>query len=931
MSKYCECWLRPRCGRVTALKAKFIVKGPPVKQKIRMLPEALKKELESQLEAMLAAGAIRPSKSPWGSAPVFVKKKATGEWRLCLDYRQVNKRMTPDAYPLPLVWENLQIAAHHRYYSCLDCQWGFWNVPLEEESKPFTAIVTHKGTFEFNVIPFGIKNSPGEFQRAMDTIFGDLYSKGVLCYIDDLVIYANSKNEHDTLLEDVLRRCTEGGLYLKLKKSAFLQPEVSLLGHRVGLEGIRPDDAKVAAIQQARAPRSKEELRSFLGTASYLRRFVPCYSELSAKLDDLLRKNVPFVWETVHEEAFERLKAEICDQVLLGAPRGIGPMIIVADASTRAVGCALLQIQEGEPVLLEFGAKKFTKAEEKWDTREREAYAVKWSLEKFHDYVKASRVIVITDHESLRWMDKASSGKVQRWALYIQQYDVQIVHVAGKHNVIADWLSRSVPDDEEDAEIERIGVPCLPAAEEKISPKLFAPYVPREHQFKQGYQSMPAADSRLTFEGPDGMRYGLRTGKLYVPPGLRETILYWFHASRYGGHCGANRTLRRVANWVWWPGMASDVRKFVGGCLICARHAPTQARTLRGLLEKPRPLQLISLDHVGPREWNGEMKYYLVCIDHATRFVVAVTLDEVSATSTRKALEERWINIFQAPDGILTDRGAVFREKRFQEYITQELCAYHVFSSAYYPQGNGINEASHKGLEASIAAVAELRGEHFDRVLQDAVAVHNATPHSALGESPFKAMFGFEPTLPGWQRYRVSDDSATLAASRAERSHRMMMRARLAAERLRLDKDEEVSMGDVVVHQLSNYERSRSRPAGSSSEAYSPKWSLPCRVTAVRAGVVECEPVGCPGARRQVPKSQLKILKGAVPECLVRLNLSLIERENPRFPKPFIMQRPTCATAIPWKELLREEEESAKTKKAKIEEENQLRPGGLDG
>ena len=140
---------------------------------------------------------------------------------VCLDYRQVNKRMTPDAYPLPLVWENLQIAAHHRYYSCLDCQWGFWNVPLEEESKPFTAIVTHKGTFEFNVIPFGIKNSPGEFQRAMDIIFGDLYSKGVLCYIDDLVIYANSKNEHDKLLEEVLRRCTEGGLYLKLRKSSF--------------------------------------------------------------------------------------------------------------------------------------------------------------------------------------------------------------------------------------------------------------------------------------------------------------------------------------------------------------------------------------------------------------------------------------------------------------------------------------------------------------------------------------------------------------------------------------------------------------------------------------------------------------------------------------------------------------------------------------
>ena len=155
--------------------------------------------------------------------------------------------------------------------------------------------------------------------------------------------------------------------------------------------------------------------------------------------------------------------------------------------------------------------------------------------------------------------------------------------------------------------------------------------------------------------------------------------------------------------------MAADVRHFVGQCLVCLRHHPTQAKTLRGLLEKPLPLQLISLDHVGPRKWANQTVFYLVMIDHATRFMMATPMEVVSGAATKRALEERWVAVFQAPEAILTDRGSVFREKEFQNYVTQELCAYHIFSSAYYPQGNGLNEASHKGLEASIAAAAETR------------------------------------------------------------------------------------------------------------------------------------------------------------------------------------------------------------------------------
>src|SRR5262249_40475336 len=159
------------------------------------------------------------------------------------------RRMKPDAYPLPLLWDNVKMAAHHRWYTCLDCTWGFWNIPLEEAAKEYTAFVTHKGIFEFQVLPFGIRNSPGIFQRAMDGIFGDLYDKGVLTYVDDIIIFTDTKEDHYAKLRTVLKRCVESGLFLRIEKSELMRSEVRLLGHRVSLHGIRPDERKVKAVR----------------------------------------------------------------------------------------------------------------------------------------------------------------------------------------------------------------------------------------------------------------------------------------------------------------------------------------------------------------------------------------------------------------------------------------------------------------------------------------------------------------------------------------------------------------------------------------------------------------------------------------------------------------------------------------------------------
>ena len=238
----------------------------------------------------------------------------------------------------------------------------------------------------------------------------------------------------------------------------------------------------------------------------------------------------------------------------------------------------------------------------------------------------------------------------------------------------------------------------------------------------------------------------------------------------------------------------------------------------------------------------------LLCmmIDHATRFMVAVEVADLTGKTTTRVLRQHWVSIFQAPEAVLTDRGPAFRDSEFEEYVTQELCAYHVFTSPYYPQGNGINESSHRGLEASIAAAAGTLDVPFDEALRDAVVVHNATLHSALGDSPFFTMFGFDATLPGWQRYRPDKDEVWRSATRRELRHRAMIRAQLLEGRMKLEEKEDFAVGDIVVYILSEYERKHDRPSASTSDAYTPRWSLPSRVVEVNPHTVMCQPFGCP-------------------------------------------------------------------------------------
>ena len=296
-------WVRPQSGGVD-VQYDIVPTSEPVKDRLRPLNDTMKAVLDKELDAMYEGKVIQDSTSPWGSNVVIVKK-ADGNWRVCVDYRKVNKVIKNDAYPVPHLVNSLQQIAHHLWYIEIDLFWGFWNIRLSKRAREVTAFLSHRGLHEFVVLPFGLKVSPGGFQRVMDNSFLEFYGKGILVYFDNIILYANSLSELFVLFELALERCARDRFAVRLEKMKLCWQQLKSLGHVVSSEGITADPKKVEALFKCVAPKTKEELRSFLGTVGYLRRFVPSFSELALPLTELMKSKVPFEWNDLRQESFE--------------------------------------------------------------------------------------------------------------------------------------------------------------------------------------------------------------------------------------------------------------------------------------------------------------------------------------------------------------------------------------------------------------------------------------------------------------------------------------------------------------------------------------------------------------------------------------------------------------------------------------------------
>lgn len=441
----------------------------PFKQRSRPIHPNDYEAVRKHLQTLLEAGVIRESESPFAS-PIVVVRKKNGEVRLCIDYRKLNSLTIKDAYALPNLEEAFSALAGSKWFSVMDLKSGFYQIEMEERDKPKTAFVCPLGFYEFNRMPQGITNAPSTFQRLMERVMGTINLKEVLVFLDDIIVFSTTLEEHEARLQHVLQQLRENGLKLSPQKCHFFQTSVRYLGHIVSSRGVETDPEKISALNTWPRPQTLSELKSFLGFAGYYRRFVQDFSKIVRPLNDLtggyplhrkgqktprpgsyLNPKEPFKerWTPECQQAFEVIIGKLTTAPILGYANPRLPYVLHTDASTSGLGAALYQEQDGKMRVIAYASRGLTSSEKRYPAHKLEFLALKWSIvEKFHDYLYGNTFTVITDNNPLTYVLKSAKldATSYRWLAALSTFNFDIKYRAGKSNQDADGLSRRPHD-----------------------------------------------------------------------------------------------------------------------------------------------------------------------------------------------------------------------------------------------------------------------------------------------------------------------------------------------------------------------------------------------------------------------------------------------------------------------------------------------------
>lgn len=735
------------------------------------------------IEELLAKKFIRRSRSPWGS-PMFLVAKPDGDRRMVIDFRALNAATTRNRYPLPRVDELFGQLQGARYFSKLDLRTGYWQIRVAEEDVAKTAFTSRHGHYEWLVLPMGLTNAPAEFMALMETTFREELNKFVLVFLDDILVYSKTLQEHERQLGVVLQRLREQKLYAKLSKCCFFRQEVEFLGHFVGRAGVRMVEGKVAAVERWPTPSTQKEVEQFLGLAGYYRRFIAGFSKLASPLSELcgtLKKakggaqRAPpkkhFVWGAEQQEAFEQLKAAVASAPCLAIPDPQRDFIVHTDASGYATGAVLMQqFDEGlRPIA--FLSKKMTKAERNYPVHEQELLAILNSLKAWRHYLGRRRFTVLTDHQSLQYVETSAMATPRqvRWAAWLSEFDFCIKYSPGKNNVAADALSRGAAgggaqDAAADGDSEELAVSSLSQEqqqqrqreeepEERLLINAINDLAPLPVRIRVAaaadadYQATLAlsvdvlAARKFVRQGRLLYRDG---GQLVVPnsPTLRTWLLSSAHDTLLGGHLSAVATNAWLAERVWWKDMAKAAADYVRGCEQCQRNKP-DLRGRQGLplsIDTPSaPWEVICMDFIGPlpRTARGH-DLVLVVVDKLTRWVYYLPTRQTASAQDIFALLDRFVLAnHDTPRQIISDRDTRFTS-RFWEDLWDSMRTQLKRSTAFHPQTDGQTERANRTLIEQLRSHVDEHQGDWDLLLPQLQRANNSAVCFSTGFSPFE-------------------------------------------------------------------------------------------------------------------------------------------------------------------------------------------------
>jgi hypothetical protein len=433
---------------------------PPIYSKQYPAPHKDQQIKSQETQKLLERGQIEESTSPWSSPVVLVKKKDK-TMRFCIDYRRLNSVTIKDAFPLPRIDEIFDQLADAKYYTKFDFKSGYFQVPLSKEDRPKTAFSTRDNHYQFTVLPQGITNGPATFQRIINHILGPARWKYALAYIDDVIIYSNTFEEHVTHLNQICQVLKNARFRLNPEKCEIARTQTDYLGHRIHNDEIRPCPTNINGLLKTKTPETADEACKFVKAAEYYRKFIPNFSQVA----EPLRKFVPttrtqqkkgqktkIILSNEEIQAFHKLKEFLTSDLVLRIPNNRLPFKVQTDASDEGIGAVLLQAYPEGDRPVAYISKKFTLAQRRWTPMEQECYAFIHALDKWHNYLSGIKFTWETDHKALIQLNKKAqiNKRCERWRLKILEYNFDVKHIPGLQNSMPDYLSRSPVDDAEE-------------------------------------------------------------------------------------------------------------------------------------------------------------------------------------------------------------------------------------------------------------------------------------------------------------------------------------------------------------------------------------------------------------------------------------------------------------------------------------------------
>lgn len=702
-------------------------------------------EIDNQIKDLLKANIIKESSSPY-SAPVTLayKKDENKKNRLCIDFRKLNKLTKADAEPLPLVETLIEKLAQSTYFSKLDMASGYWHIPIHPDDTEKLAFATTNALYEWLRLPFGWRNAPSIFQRTIRRILNKYKIQFAANYFDDIIIFSDSYSNHIEHIKQIFEICRKENLKLKFSKCSFLKNTIQFLGYEISNGIVTPDNSNIEVIKKLKPPTNVKSLQRFLGTINVYHKFIDKYARTRHPLNNLLKKDTPWIWTDECQEAFEVLKkALICKPVLkIFNPRHACHLFL--DASQVGVGSVLKQ-EDVSGVLhpVAFHSRSLKDYEKNYAITELECLAIVDSLNKFHHYLFGQKFTLYTDHKALVWLQNVKNlkGRLFRWSLVLSMYDYNIEYTKGTTNIEADMLSRDISDIiENDGIVNDIQSEGIVNNVENHVSHLLQMCEIEEAQKNDNLTGNFVEINNVLCIRKKGFT------KIVVPFSLRHKLLTITHTKF--GHPGIQKTINLLTPVYYWQNITSDITNFNKHCHTCQLNKkPRQKRygLLQSMPPVNKPFELIALDSVGGlNHYNSTKKYLTLIIDHLTRFLWAFTSKSITTETYTNFLHQ--IFQIQTPNHVLSDKNGAFTSPRFKKYLKHHKIK-QLLTTAHRPQTNGKVERLGQTIITRLKCKVNESNTNtpWPKLLKEVVEEYNLTPHSVTTFPPAYLMYG---TLP---------------------------------------------------------------------------------------------------------------------------------------------------------------------------------------